>query len=138
MTRRPPRSTRADTLFPYTTLFRSHLFLHPAQIADPTIVTGDHDPALLVATRRSLLARCAADDTLLLGPLFAAPGGGHVRDDGHGGWKLELCPAVRPVPKGYGPDLAAATDARIATRALKSAGEGKPGQSRGDPGGGGG
>src|SRR3546814_10583461 len=23
MTRRPPRSTRADTLFPYTTLFRS-------------------------------------------------------------------------------------------------------------------
>src|SRR3546814_3193471 len=27
MTRRPPRSTRTDTLFPYTTLFRSH---HPA------------------------------------------------------------------------------------------------------------
>src|SRR3546814_8307508 len=25
MTRRPPRSTRTDTLFPYTTLFRSHL-----------------------------------------------------------------------------------------------------------------
>src|SRR3546814_15930156 len=24
MTRRPPRSTRTDTLFPYTTLFRSH------------------------------------------------------------------------------------------------------------------
>src|SRR3546814_20047646 len=27
MIRRPPRSTRTDTLFPYTTLFRSHLFL---------------------------------------------------------------------------------------------------------------
>src|SRR3546814_10548241 len=26
MTRRPPRSTRTDTLFPYTTLFRSLLF----------------------------------------------------------------------------------------------------------------
>src|SRR3546814_1336113 len=26
MTRRPPRSTRTDTLFPYTTLFRSVLF----------------------------------------------------------------------------------------------------------------
>src|SRR3546814_8500435 len=26
MIRRPPRSTRTDTLFPYTTLFRSHLF----------------------------------------------------------------------------------------------------------------
>src|SRR3546814_5905167 len=32
MIRRPPRSTRTDTLFPYTTLFRSALFgegLHP-------------------------------------------------------------------------------------------------------------
>src|SRR3546814_14198533 len=31
MIRRPPRSTRTDTLFPYTTLFRSA----PAQEADP-------------------------------------------------------------------------------------------------------
>src|SRR3546814_1414893 len=29
MIRRPPRSTRTDTLFPYTTLFRSNQ--HPAQ-----------------------------------------------------------------------------------------------------------
>src|SRR3546814_582900 len=28
MVRRPPRSTRTDTLFPYTTLFRSHLPRH--------------------------------------------------------------------------------------------------------------
>src|SRR3546814_16299081 len=28
MIRRPPRSTRTDTLFPYTTLFRGMLFLH--------------------------------------------------------------------------------------------------------------
>src|SRR3546814_14232598 len=28
MIRRPPRSTRTDTLFPYTTLFRSHLADH--------------------------------------------------------------------------------------------------------------
>src|SRR3546814_9403469 len=28
MIRRPPRSTRTDTLFPYTTLFRSDLALH--------------------------------------------------------------------------------------------------------------
>src|SRR3546814_20467095 len=32
MTRRPPRSTRTDTLFPYTTLFRSDR-LHQADIA---------------------------------------------------------------------------------------------------------
>src|SRR3546814_9586568 len=29
MIRRPPRSTRTDTLFPYTTLFRSALLLNP-------------------------------------------------------------------------------------------------------------
>src|SRR3546814_1624680 len=32
MIRRPPRSTRTDTLFPYTTLFRSKLFLTLTQI----------------------------------------------------------------------------------------------------------
>src|SRR3546814_1109521 len=30
MIRRPPRSTRTDTLFPYTTLFRSQAIHHPA------------------------------------------------------------------------------------------------------------
>src|SRR3546814_7399332 len=30
MIRRPPRSTRTDTLFPYTTLFRSHRVSRPA------------------------------------------------------------------------------------------------------------
>src|SRR3546814_5837573 len=29
MIRRPPRSTRTDTLFPYTTLFRSYLQITP-------------------------------------------------------------------------------------------------------------
>src|SRR3546814_13589812 len=29
MIRRPPRSTRTDTLVPYTTLFRSGLYVHP-------------------------------------------------------------------------------------------------------------
>src|SRR3546814_11066804 len=32
MTRRPPRSTRTDTLFPYTTLFRSFANNEPVQI----------------------------------------------------------------------------------------------------------
>src|SRR3546814_15021411 len=31
MIRRPPRSTRTDTLFPYTTLFRSHVETHVAE-----------------------------------------------------------------------------------------------------------
>src|SRR3546814_3436383 len=33
MLRRPPRSTRADSLFPYTTLFRSNEFLYLDTIA---------------------------------------------------------------------------------------------------------
>src|SRR3546814_9646266 len=38
MRRRPPRSTRTDTLFPYTTLFRSKLC--PAR---PHLAQGRHD-----------------------------------------------------------------------------------------------
>src|SRR3546814_12321663 len=35
MIRRPPRSTRTDTLFPYTTLFRSELFEAPSGSSTP-------------------------------------------------------------------------------------------------------
>src|SRR3546814_20210580 len=35
MIRRPPRSTRTDTLFPYTTLFRSIYHLETAKPVDP-------------------------------------------------------------------------------------------------------
>src|SRR3546814_15525412 len=35
MIRRPPRSTRSDTLFPYTTLFRSPAFILAAVLATP-------------------------------------------------------------------------------------------------------
>src|SRR3546814_13373740 len=36
MIRRPPRSTRTDTLFPYTTLFRSHgCWSHPVPRTGP-------------------------------------------------------------------------------------------------------
>src|SRR3546814_2193655 len=41
MIRRPPRSTRTDTLFPYTTLFRSHLCRDGARLGRP----GDRAPA---------------------------------------------------------------------------------------------
>src|SRR3546814_3078482 len=40
MIRRPPRSTRTDTLFPYTTLFRSLPFGDPADIAAERLVVG--------------------------------------------------------------------------------------------------
>src|SRR3546814_13930852 len=40
MIRRPPRSTRTDTLFPYTTLFRSRLPLHRLATLDDLAVGG--------------------------------------------------------------------------------------------------
>src|SRR3546814_8796692 len=43
MIRRPPRSTRTDTLFPYTTLFRSTDYL---EICAPTEKIGGHGKAL--------------------------------------------------------------------------------------------
>src|SRR3546814_13731136 len=39
MIRRPPRSTRTDTLFPYTTLFRSRILL-PDRQADAAVDRG--------------------------------------------------------------------------------------------------
>src|SRR3546814_4157505 len=47
MIRRPPRSTRTDTLFPYTTLFRS--VRHPLRRAD-----GELRPDLAARRRRLL------------------------------------------------------------------------------------
>src|SRR3546814_2664548 len=54
MIRRPPRSTRTDTLFPYTTLFRSHQIsgnlVQPLKgmpdfgKADAAVVVGVDDP----------------------------------------------------------------------------------------------
>src|SRR3546814_11382706 len=52
MIRRPPRSTRTDTLFPYTTLFRSLLFA-PAPRALPPMLeaTPDAGPDTAPAAR---------------------------------------------------------------------------------------
>src|SRR3546814_13918264 len=44
MIRRPPRSTRTDNLFPYTTLFRSH-----SEASTTTIISPSHDDAPFVA-----------------------------------------------------------------------------------------
>jgi glyoxylase-like metal-dependent hydrolase (beta-lactamase superfamily II) len=66
-----------------------HLFLHPAQIASPDVETGDVDPPTLFRARRTVLMRCVRDDATLLGPLFAAPGGGKVRQDGDS-WRLQV------------------------------------------------
>src|SRR3546814_2185991 len=40
MIRRPPRSTRTDTLFPYTTLFRSLYGITPRQLVAPELFSS--------------------------------------------------------------------------------------------------
>src|SRR3546814_16909071 len=56
MIRRPPRSTRTDTLFPYTTLVRSHLVTRVApDIPVLFLDTGKHFPETL-AYRDALAA----------------------------------------------------------------------------------
>src|SRR3546814_3089805 len=61
MIRRPPRSTRTDTLFPYTTLFRS---LESAREALARRDVGAHGPALDAAKLDAALLRMieAVDD----------------------------------------------------------------------------
>src|SRR3546814_4443494 len=58
MIRRPPRSTRTDTLFPYTTLFRSGL--HVTATAEKLPRPGQYDTAygrIGIATYRRLQER---------------------------------------------------------------------------------
>src|SRR3546814_11808770 len=60
MIRRPPRSTRTDTLFPYTTLFRSRhadellaIHLQGLDLELRILAVGDDRPGLDVAPVRS-------------------------------------------------------------------------------------
>src|SRR3546814_4003492 len=84
MIRRPPRSTRTDTLFPYTTLFRSVLGLgivayHGARDPEQALVAALHE----LAERTALAAPCQCHQ---LGVGQGGPGdcfGGGVRSEEH-------------------------------------------------------
>src|SRR3546814_15415300 len=60
MIRRPPRSTRTDTLFPYTTLFRSHDPYAPLVAAN----TRDPHPARLFSYAHELVHLCLGEDAV--------------------------------------------------------------------------
>src|SRR3546814_6499414 len=66
MLRRPPRATRTDTLFPYTTLFRSRPLLHLGRgnrFASAEFCCGGRECGLLFArvTARKLRIELAKD-----------------------------------------------------------------------------
>src|SRR3546814_12460670 len=75
MIRRPPRSTRTDTLFPYTTLFRSSELIHsachlPAGLPDPfDLALVDH---------RVRIPACRYLDRPDVRHASPAPGRGHL------------------------------------------------------------
>src|SRR3546814_5491503 len=52
MRRRPPRSTRTDTLFPYTTLFRSLELAHERHLQTSSGVCGPAVPLVVPARSR--------------------------------------------------------------------------------------
>src|SRR3546814_16002557 len=59
MIRRPPRSTRTDTLFPYTTLFRSNCSAAVKALSD-IIVTS--------SSAETIIGQLPADQKIIFGP----------------------------------------------------------------------
>src|SRR3546814_4984363 len=104
MIRRPPRSTRTDTLFPYTTLFRSDLGLqgrvledgldHQVAAREVGRVGGRLDPAEELGLL--LLGGLAAGDRLVQDPLGVALAllgvldGDVLEDDLHAGLRADV------------------------------------------------
>src|SRR3546814_3139178 len=88
MLRRPPRSTRTDTLFPYTTLFRSidGELCRPVQVLEGAVVAVDGKGALDPTARIGRPADMdrAADVSIgLAAGLQVAPLAGHLRSEEH-------------------------------------------------------
>src|SRR3546814_11519418 len=89
MIRRPPISTRTDTLFPYTTLFRSSTVPDKALDGAPlTITVTDGARGVETAVVARFLTPPAADLATLAGILGIALLGGLI---------LNLMPCVLPV-----------------------------------------
>src|SRR3546814_12375490 len=63
MIRRPPRSTRTDTLFPYTTLFRSY------RKSDPFVISTSLLTALFDARNYHILRHLPEEELHALVPL---------------------------------------------------------------------
>src|SRR3546814_13561298 len=85
MLRRPPRSTRTDTLFPYTTLFRSidGELCRPVQVLEGAVVAVDGKGALDPTARIGRPADMdrAADVSIgLAAGLQVAPLAGHLEE----------------------------------------------------------
>src|SRR3546814_9904478 len=78
MIRRPPRSTRTDTLFPYTTLFRSASIARPATSRTrPRISTGSPPKA----AEAPIIRTCKSARFVLIAAAVAAAVPAHASGD---------------------------------------------------------
>src|SRR3546814_16215509 len=102
MIRRPPRSTRTDPLFPYTTLFRSAVPRHhrperlPGQVGGIGAALRPSDPACRVDGRR----RYRSAD-------IGRRGGAPTRGRSRGGWRAPSDDAERVAAASLAADDAA-------------------------------
>src|SRR3546814_20180363 len=100
MIRRPPRSTRTDTLFPYTTLFRSGLKKrHPFEISVAAYPECHPDSVSDQADIDNLKAKIDAGATRAITQFFFAPEAFfRFRDRAAAaGIAAELVPGILPV-----------------------------------------
>src|SRR3546814_18105117 len=74
MIRRPPRSTRTDTRFPYTTLFRSHL-------RRPDVATGPRRPGRKSRSGRTMMTVRKALAGAVMAAAIAMPAAAQISDD---------------------------------------------------------
>src|SRR3546814_18578122 len=65
MIRRPPRSTRTDTLFPYTTLFRSFSYTNTGYILLAEVVRAASGKTLRQFAEERIFRPLGMDDTLV-------------------------------------------------------------------------
>src|SRR3546814_3048298 len=77
MRRRPPRSTRTDTLFPYTTLFRS------AATLGAILDAPDNDAGIVVVGSSAQFQPQVAIDPLIAFADSPKPWGVFCRSEGH-------------------------------------------------------
>src|SRR3546814_12046450 len=90
MRRRPPRSTRTDTLFPYTTLFRAHglcFSVQPGVRVPPSLVNiyKEMENDLVIArARHGYLGHWAEQGVLLLNNCLTVEAGQAASQQGKG------------------------------------------------------
>src|SRR3546814_17530712 len=97
MIRRPPRSTRTYTLFPYTTLFRSERECSPprSMARPPDGSAGSRGSGPSVTGDSYTASMLSADARAVIEPAAVARHGGRPR---RGQWRVRFRPRWAPAP----------------------------------------